>query len=108
MEGSLERHPTVAMTFDPSVSGLEKSLAFPLLVSNATAYLLTQSESAASPPPEILDPAESDIAPRPIPSFQSVAPAPSPRNGAADVWPWFLAAALLVLSAEWLVFGRRG
>jgi hypothetical protein len=108
MEGSLERHPTVAMTFDPSVSGLEKSLAFPLLVSNATAYLLTQAESAAAPPPDILDPAESDIAPRAIPSFQSVAPAPSPRTGAADVWPWFLTAALLVLSAEWLVFGRRG
>jgi hypothetical protein len=108
MEGRLEGHPAVAMTFDPSVTGLEKSIAFPLLVSNATAYLLTQSESAGTARPETFDAAESDIAPRPIPGFQSVAPVPSPTNGATDIWPWFLTAALLVLGAEWFVFGRRG
>jgi hypothetical protein len=96
------------MTFDPSVTGLEKSIAFPLLISNATAYLLTQSESPATAQPEIFDPAESDIAPRPVPNFESVAPAPSPTNGATDIWPLFLTAALFVLGAEWLAFGRRG
>jgi Ca-activated chloride channel homolog len=108
MEGRLEGHPVVAMTFDPSVSGLEKSLAFPLLISNATAYLLTQSEAATTAPADTFDPVESDIAPRPVPSFQSVLPAASPTNAASGIWPWFLTATLLVLSAEWLVFGRRG
>ena len=108
MEGRLEGHPAVAMTFDPSVTGLEKSIAFPLLISNATAYLLTQSESPTTAQPEPFDPAESDIAPRPVPNFESVAPTPSPTNGATDIWPWFLTAALFVLGAEWLVFGRRG
>jgi Ca-activated chloride channel homolog len=108
LEGGLEGHPAVALTFDPSVSGIEKSLAFPLLISNATAYLLTQSEGATAARSDIFDPAESDIAPRPVPSFQSVTPAPGPMNTASDIWPWFLAAALLVLAAEWLVFARRG
>ena len=108
MEGRLEGRPTVAMTFDPSVTGLEKSIAFPLLISNATAYLLTQAESAAAPKPDDLDPDESDIAPRPVPSFPSVVAEPSPTSGARDVWPWFVTAAVVVLGAEWLVFGRRG
>jgi hypothetical protein len=108
MEGRLEGRPTVAMTFDPSVTGLEKSIAFPLLVSNATAYLLTQSESAAAPEADRLDPDESDITPRPVPSFTSVVATPSPTGGARDVWPWFVTAVVVVLGAEWLVFGRRG
>ena len=39
MEGRLEGHPTVALTFDPSISGIEKSLAFPLLISIWSAVL---------------------------------------------------------------------
>jgi Ca-activated chloride channel homolog len=108
MEGRLEGRPTVAMTFDPSVTGLEKSIAFPLLISNATAYLLTQSEAAAAPKPEAFETAESDVAPRPLPSFPYVAAAPTPTSGARDLWPWFVAGAVVVLGAEWLVFGRRG
>jgi len=42
MEGRLDGQPVVALTFDPSLSGLEKSLAFPLLISNATSFLLSQ------------------------------------------------------------------
>src|SRR5262249_19887498 len=38
MEGRLEGRPTVALTFDPGISGLEKSLAFPLLIINATTF----------------------------------------------------------------------
>ena len=108
MEGRLEGRPTVAMTFDPSVTGLEKSIAFPLLVSNATAYLLTQSEPAAAPAADRLDPDESDITPRPAPTFTSIVATPSPTSGARDVWPWFVTAVVVVLGAEWLVFGRRG
>jgi Ca-activated chloride channel family protein len=108
MEGRLEGHPTVAMTFDPSVSGLEKSLAFPLLISNATSFLLNQSEISRADPVEVFDSAESNIAPRPAPTFQVSAPTTNAADGARDLWPWFLAGALVVLGAEWLVFGRRG
>jgi len=133
MEGKLEGRPVVALTFDPAVSGLEKSLAFPLLISNATSYLLDQAETGpvlTTP----FDPAESDIAPRPIPSFTPGLGAPRPAVGApgsgvstgsgganadggsgsvtgspvAEHWQWLLAAALLMLGAEWLVFARRG
>jgi hypothetical protein len=114
MEGRLEGHPVVAMTFDPAISGLEKSLAFPLLLSNATSFLLAQTEPAAARPPsqpprEAFDAAESDIAPRPVPTFAAsstlAAPGPAP---AADAWPLLLSAVLIVLAAEWLVFARRG
>lgn len=108
MEGRLEGHPVVAMTFDPSVTGLEKSLAFPLLISNATSFLLSHSEVATTDASEAFDPAESDIAPRPIPGFQSVTPALQAGNGVSEAWPWFLGACLVVLGIEWLVFGRRG
>ena len=128
MEGKLEGRPVVALTFDPRVSGLEKSLAFPLLISNATSYLLVQAEAASSPgaAAEPFDAGESDITPRPIPGFSS----PS-RRGEGSVsarmlwstdnhprrplilrrdrgWQWLAAGALVVLGAEWLVFARRG
>ncbi len=111
MEGRLEGHPTVALTFDPSISGLEKSLAFPLLVSNASVFLLNQQESPNVGAAEVFDPAESDIAPRPLPVFP--APTVSAAEGAsrldlADQWPWLLGATLVLLAAEWLVFARRG
>jgi hypothetical protein len=113
MEGRLEGRPTVALTFDPRISGLEKSLAFPLLVSNATSFLLTQIDTPPSAAVEPFDPAESDIAPRPIPSFSSSAPSvvaadTNAHPELADQWPWLLAVALVVLGAEWLTFARRG
>src|SRR5262249_16303104 len=109
--------------FDPAVSGLEKSLAFPLLISNATSFLLSESETSSSqaasaPPRQQFDTPESDIAPRPLPTFETPDPtAPpnpnpnvrtSPANGSNELWPWLAAAALLLLGAEWLVFARRG
>ena len=108
MEGRLEGHPVVAMTFDASVTGMEKSLAFPLLISNATSFLLGRAEAAPTDNATAFDPAESDIAPRPIPAFQSVASATTASNAATDMWPWFVAVCVVVLGAEWLVFGRRG
>jgi Ca-activated chloride channel family protein len=113
MEGRLEGRPTVALTFDPRISGLEKSLAFPLLISNATTFLLNQADA----PPAIgepFNPAESDIAPRPIPSFTSSVVPVVASDGAnahpelAEQWPWLLAGVLVVLGAEWLIFARRG
>ena len=59
MEGRLEGRPTVALTFDPRISGLEKSLAFPLLISNATTFLLNQADAPATVA-EPFDSAESD------------------------------------------------
>ena len=97
--GALER-----LTFDPAVSGLEKSLAFPLLISNASNWLLAQADPTPTTVP--LDASESDIRPRPIPSFDSEAVAG--QAGAVESWPWLAAAALVVLGAEWLVFARRG
>jgi hypothetical protein len=110
MEGRLEGHPIVALTFDPAVSGLEKSLAFPLLINNASSFLLAQA-NPASPgrnPNEPFDPSESDIAPRPMPAFASVAQPVLDTNTSAERWPWFVAAVLVLLGAEWLVFARRG
>ena len=128
--------------FDPAVSGLEKSLAFPLLVSNATSYLLAQAETASTKAAEAFDPAESDIAPRATLPLPLSLPLPLPlplgvpsgelstgesalgasRGGGegrvradalagldfAERWQWLMAAALVVLGAEWLVFARRG
>jgi Ca-activated chloride channel family protein len=108
MEGRLEGRPVVALTFDPSLSGLEKSLAFPLLISNATAFLLTQSDASSATVAEPFDPAESDIAPRSLPSFSSSSPNVTTIDGFGERWQWILAAALLVLGVEWLVFARRG
>jgi hypothetical protein len=113
MRGTLEGHPVVSMTFDPAVSGLEKSLAFPLLISNATQYLLSESETSGAAQRPAFDTAESDIAPRPAPTFETVTSADRPAaSGLAanttEVWPWLAAAAVLLLGIEWLVFARRG
>ena len=111
MEGRLEGHPTVALTFDPTISGIEKSLAFPLLVSNASTFLLNQADASNATPAEPFDPAESDIAPRAAPTVPS--PVANSVDGSsrldlADEWPYLLAAALVVLAAEWVVFARHG
>jgi hypothetical protein len=79
------------------------------LINNATAYLLAQSDPTAVTP--AFDTAESDIRPRPLPSFDS--PGQPTSAGAAadrpmDTWQWFAAAALVVLGLEWLTFARRG
>src|SRR5262249_16772906 len=110
MRGTLEGHPVVSMTFDPSVSGLEKSLAFPLLVSNATSYLLAQAETPATASTvEPFDRAESDIRPRPLPTFKSGAPPDlSVDTPFSERWIWLAAGALALLGLEWLVFARRG
>jgi hypothetical protein len=109
MEGTLEGHPVVSMTFDPAVTGLEKSLAFPLLISNATSFLLSEAESNASTPSEPFDSAESNIAPRPVPTFETRPAVTGPTSsGSTELWPWLAAAALAVLGLEWLVFARRG
>ncbi|MBV9896079.1 MAG: BatA and WFA domain-containing protein [Chloroflexi bacterium] len=108
MDGRLEGHPVVSLTFNPAVSGLEKSLAFPLLISNATSFLLAQTESATNvPPSELFDRTESDIRPRPLPTFDTSA-VPDPQHGTAEAWPWLAAAAVVLLGAEWFVFARRG
>jgi hypothetical protein len=67
MEGRLEGHPVVAFTFDPGVTGLEKSLAYPLLISNATSFLLTPNQAPSEP----FDRAESDIRPSTAPTFDA-------------------------------------
>jgi hypothetical protein len=113
MDGKLEGHPVVSLTFDPAVTGLEKSLAFPLLISNATSYLLAQAEAANAPVSnETLDRGESDIRPRPLPNFQFQTAASSQpaalASGWSETWPWLAAAALALLGLEWLVFARRG
>jgi VWA domain-containing protein len=109
MDGKLEGHPTVSLTFNPSLSGMEKSLAFPLLISNATSYLLAQADTPTTTlRAEPFDRAESDIRPRPLPIFEASTPSSIAASGSAELWPWLAAAALGVLAAEWLVFARRG
>jgi Ca-activated chloride channel homolog len=106
VEGRLEGRRAVAFTFDPVASGMDKSLSFPLLVSDASTYLLSQA--AASSQAEPFDPAESDIRPRPFPSLGD-AEVGRPVGGSASVdrWPWLAAAVLGLLGVEWLVFARR-
>jgi hypothetical protein len=108
MEGRIDGQPVVVLTFDPSLSGLEKSLAFPLLISNATTFLLNQPSSASAIVAEPFDPTRSDIAPRPIPTFTSPSPTVSSTDGLGERWQLLLAGALVVLGLEWLVFARRG
>jgi hypothetical protein len=111
MEGRLDGRPVVSLTFDPAVSGLEKSLAFPLLISNATSFLLSESEVASTVTPansERFDRSESDIKPRPLPSFDAVSQIAGGVATTSDQWPWLAAGALAVLGLEWLVFARRG
>ena len=108
MEGRLDGQPVVALTFDPSLSGLEKSLAFPLLISNASSFLLNQPNAASAAIAEPFDPTRSDIAPRPIPTFSSSAPTVASSAGISERWQWLLLGALGLLGAEWLVFTRRG
>jgi len=116
MEGRLEGHPVVALTFDPALSGLAKTLAFPLLVSNASTYLLGQAQTpvaSSSSNVEPFDHAESDIGPRPLPSFEPTASSPTSSTsslsaGWLDRWPWLVGGVLLVLGLEWVVFTRRG
>jgi hypothetical protein len=96
------------LTFDALLSGLEKSLAFPLLISNASSYLLAEAESgAAVNPTDTFDAAESDIQPRPVPTFEQ-ATRTDPSGAMQDRWPWLVGALLLVLGAEWVAFARRG
>jgi hypothetical protein len=109
MEGRLEGRPVVSLTFDPALSGMEKSLAFPLLVSNATSFLLSQAEkSQQTPAVEPFDSVESDIGPRPVPTFAATLTPDQPSAGSNQIWPWFAAGALGLLGLEWLAFARHG
>ncbi len=104
MEGKLDGHSVVALTFDPAVTGLDKSIAFPLLISNATSFLLAPPDAPSEP----FEAAESDIRPRPAPAFESVARSGDLSAGWVERWPWLIGAVLLVLAAEWVAFARRG
>ena len=106
LEGRLEGRPAVVFGFDSSTSGLDKSLAFPLLVSNASSFLLNQESNASTSTP--FDTTESTIRPRSAPSFASSTVQVEAAEGWLDRWPWFVGACLLVLGLEWLVFARRG
>lgn len=104
MEGRLEGRPAVAFTFDPAVTGLEKSIAYPLLISNATSFLLAPDAAPSEPFASV----ESDIRPRPVPSFDTVGSGVGVSPGWVERWPWLLGAVLVVLAAEWVAFARRG
>src|SRR5260370_886933 len=96
------------LRFAPWLSGLEKSLAFPLLISNATSFLLNQPAATSASIAEPFDPTKSDIAPRPAPTFSSPSPTAAGTEGMGERWQWLLAAALVGLGLEWLVFARAG
>jgi Ca-activated chloride channel homolog len=108
MEGRIEGRPTLVLTFDATTSGLDKSLAYPLLMSNATSFLLNQSQRSSTSLSEPFDTTESDIRPRAVPSFASSAMQVEAAEGWFDRWPLLVAACLLVLGLEWIVFARRG
>ena len=108
VEGRLEGRRAVAFTFDPVASGMDKSLSFPLLISDASAYLLSQT-AASTPQAEPFDPSESDIRPRLLPTVTDAEPGRAAgSNVPIDRWPWLVAAVVVLLGVEWLVFARRG
>jgi hypothetical protein len=87
---------------------MDKSLSFPLLISDASAYLLSQTAASAGQT-EPFDPAESDIRPRPLPSLSDTQPGRATgSNVPIDRWPWLVAGVVVLLGVEWLVFARRG
>jgi len=104
MEGRMEGHPVVALTFDPAVTGLEKSLAYPLLISNATSFLLAPSAPTSEP----FDTAESDIRPGTAPVYDAPVAASAVNPGWVERWPWLVGAVLALLGLEWVAFARRG
>jgi len=91
MHGLLDGHPVVSLTFDPTLSGVDKSLAFPLLISNATSYLLVQAEDQVNDT-QPFDRAESDIRPRALPTFDTARLPTQSDQAVSEVWPWLAAA----------------
>jgi hypothetical protein len=80
-----------------------------LLISNATSFLLSESETSSASLSPPFDTSESDIAPRAVPTFETVANPDRPLSGGStELWPWLAGAALVLLGLEWLVFARRG
>jgi hypothetical protein len=164
LEGRTEGRPVVVLAADPILSGFDKSIAFPVLVSNAVASLLGDGglevrpgDTVSLPAPggpallrrpdgqeeplsaagaelkvdhtdqvghyavveagsghllsdfsvNLEDAAESDIRPRPAEQHAVAAPPPATRL-VTGWWQPLVLAALALLSAEWLVFARRG
>ena len=169
LEGRESGRSVVVFAFDPSGSSVDKMLAFPLLVSNAVAFLSGGELTPSLPPgrsatlpvgpgvrevrlegPEgtrtlsvegssvrlerleapgrytvrergdgageartfsinVADEAESDLTPRPRATVEAATRrAEQPSLSRIDYWPALLALGLVVFSAEWWRFGRRG
>lgn len=53
MDGWLDGRPVAVLAFDPTRSGMERSLAFPLLVSNALVYLQQQVQDPQLQPGQV-------------------------------------------------------
>lgn len=103
LEGYDRGYPLVIFTFDPAQSGLDKSLAFPLLVSNAIGYLIAdRSGRTVAPGDPIALPAPSGgraLLIRPDGRRQIVEPA-DPASGELWIRDTERTGRYLVLDAE--------
>lgn len=74
----------------------------------AGVYRVRQGESEWPVAVSLLSESESDLAPRPAEEALIAQEAPPPTDvGMAELWPWAVAAALLILLAEWVLYHRR-
>jgi hypothetical protein len=83
------------LTFDPSASTLPQLPAFPILLANIVSWSQDQPAPGATTAPSA---AEAVNAPVVLRATDGGGTAPGKR---ANWWPWLLAAALLILLAEW-------
>jgi hypothetical protein len=103
MHGRLGDQRAVIFAFDPNKSNLPHLAAFPLLMANAIDWLTPGREAVLRGG---LGP-KTNINPRPIADIAAAAKG-VPASLQSEIWPWLVAAALVLFGAEWAVAIRRG
>jgi hypothetical protein len=103
LHGRLGDQRAVIFAFDPTRSNLPHLAAFPLLMANAIDWLTPGREAVLRGGLG----AKTNITPRPISDIAAGATAivgPS----LSEIWPWLVAAGVVLFGAEWAVAVRRG
>jgi len=104
LHGRLGQQPVVIFTFDPNKSNLPHLAAFPQLMANTVDWLTPGRQAVLTGGLG----QEADIQPRPHADMLATASAVVAAAVPHEIWPWVLAGAVLLFSAEWAVAVRRG